>query len=151
MHGVVLLVALAMAETPVPRECVAPPSRAESGYWNYIEACGCAQLEPPSRASSDYDRYLKACSAWRERQAQAVASRPLATPECDDPPSRASDGYWDYIEACGCSRLEAPSKASADHDRFMKDCADWRERNPQAVEPEPPRGAQETPPPPPSR
>lgn len=149
MHVLVALLGLALSEAPVPRECAAPPSRAESGYWSYIESCGCAQLDPPSRAAADYDRYLKACSDWRERQSQAVVSRPQATPECDDPPSRAADGYWDYIEACGCARLEAPSKASDDHDRFMKACAGWRERNPQATEP--PAGGSAREPSPPSR
>jgi hypothetical protein len=146
MHALVLLVALAAADTPVARECASPPSRAESGYWSYIEACGCSQLDPPSRASADYDRYMKACADWRERQVRAVAPPRSAAPECDDPPSRAADGYWDYIEACGCARLEAPSKASSDHDRFMQACAGWRERNPQAAPAE-----ESAPPSPPSR
>lgn len=136
MHTLVLLLGLAAAPAPpVARECASPPSRAESNYWSYIEACGCSQLDPPSRASFDYDRYMKACSDWRERQGQAGVSRPQATPECDDPPSRASDGYWDYVAACGCARLEAPSRASDDYERFTKACADWRERNPQPVAP----------------
>ncbi len=105
MHVLLALLGLALSEAPVPRECAAPPSRAESGYWSYIESCGCSQLDPPSRASADHDRFMKACSDWRERQSQAVVSRPQATPECDDPPSRAAEGYWDYIEACGCARL----------------------------------------------
>ena len=149
MHVLLALLGLALSEAPVPRECAAPPSRAESGYWSYIESCGCARLDPPSRASADHDRFMKACSDWRERQSQAVVSRPQATPECDDPPSRAAEGYWDYIEACGCARLEAPSKASDDHDRFMKACAGWRERNPQAAEP--PVGGSDREPSPPSR
>jgi hypothetical protein len=53
--------------TPVAPECKNPPSSASSSYWDFIEACGCANLEPPSKASSDYDRFLKACSRWRQR------------------------------------------------------------------------------------
>ena len=43
---------------------------------------------------------------------------------CRNPPSRASDAYWDYIGTCGCARLEAPSRASSDHDRFVKACSE---------------------------
>jgi hypothetical protein len=50
-------------------------------------------------------------------------------PECRNPPSRVSDSYWDFIDACGCESLVAPSRASADYDRFLKACARWRERN----------------------
>ena len=61
--------------------------------------------------------------------------------ECANPPSRVLDSYWDYIEACGCSKLEAPSRASSAHGRYMKACSAWRERNPAArfssPEPEP--------------
>ncbi len=52
---------------------------------------------------------------------------------CRNPPPRAADTYWDYIAACGCARLEAPSRASSDHERFLKACSDWRERNPQST------------------
>lgn len=120
-------------------ECANPPSRAGSGYWDYIEACGCARLDPPSRASQDHQRYLKACSQWRQRNQPAHVVAPQgdparggrsAAPECANPPSRAAEGYWDYVEACGCARLDAPSSASPDHERFMQACSQWRQRNP---------------------
>lgn len=47
-----------------------------------------------------------------------------------NPPSRASDAYWEYIPACGCSRLEPLSNASSDYDRYLKACAEFRERYP---------------------
>jgi hypothetical protein len=47
-----------------------------------------------------------------------------------NPPSRASDAYWEYIPACGCSRLEPLSHASSDYDRYLKACAEFRERYP---------------------
>jgi hypothetical protein len=72
---------------------------------------------------------------------------------CRNPPSRASDGYWDYIAACGCARLEAPSRASSDHDRFLKACSDWRARNAQSTValPDPTAGDPVTPASPPPR
>jgi len=72
---------------------------------------------------------------------------------CRNPPSRASDAYWDYIGTCGCARLEAPSRASSDHDRFVKACSEWRERNPQLTValPDPTAGDPVTPSSPPPR
>ena len=150
----------------VPAECKTPPARVSSGYWDFIEACGCSGLEAPSRASSDYDRYLKACSRWRERKPYLAVARPqpsappgsaplpAATPpaspvpavpvarECATPPSRVSGGYWDFIDACGCARAEAPSRASSDYGRYEKACADWRERNQPVLAPTAPPPAQ---------
>ena len=59
----------------------------------------------------------------------------LAAGECQSPPSRTSGAYWGFIDACGCANLQAPSRASSDHDRYLKACASWRERNPAAVRP----------------
>ena len=59
--------------------CGSPPSRASDSYWNYIEACGCDQVDAPSRASADYDRYLKACAQWRERNQVKVVVSPSPT------------------------------------------------------------------------
>ena len=61
----------------------------------------------------------------------AILGLAMQAPECVNPPSRASDSYWTYIEACGCSRLDAPSGASSDHDRFLAACSAWRQRNPE--------------------
>lgn len=147
MQTLFLLVGVVLASLADSPECRNAPSRTSDAYWDYVDACGCANLEAPSRASQDYDRFLKACSRWRERNPQVnviVSNPPLAgsTPsaagtspadsaECRNTPSRASDSYWDYIEACGCAKLEAPSSASQDYDRFLKACSRWRERNPQ--------------------
>src|SRR5262245_17363125 len=66
-----LLVSLVLVgQADVPAGCGRPPSVASSSYWDYIEACGCAQTLPPSRASLDYDRYLKACAKWRRENPQ---------------------------------------------------------------------------------
>ena len=148
----------------VPAECRTPPSRVSAGYWDFIEACGCAGLEAPSRASSDYDRYLKACSRWRERNpylAAAPSPRPSPSPatlpapspattpapvvplvvpvprECVNPPSRTSGAYWGFIEACGCANVDPPSRASSDYGRYEKACAEWRERNQNLIAPAP--------------
>jgi hypothetical protein len=144
MHGLILSLVLG-AGLLEPAECRDPPSRASDGYWDYIDACGCASLDPPSKASADYDRFLKACSRWRERNPKTtvVVSKTPGTdpvppaaetarpsPECRNPPSRASSSYWDYIEACGCESVDPPSKASDDYSRYLKACSEWRERNP---------------------
>lgn len=59
-----------------------------------------------------------------------IAGAAQGSPECANPPSAAYGFYWDYIEACGCAKLDAPSRASLIHDRFVKACSDWRQRNP---------------------
>ena len=56
---------------------------------------------------------------------------PADAPECRNPPQRASESYWTFIEACGCANLDAPSRTSPDHERFLKACSRWRQRNPQ--------------------
>jgi len=152
MLPVVMLVALAAP----PAECRNPPPRASSAYWTFVESCGCERLEAPPRASSDYDRFLKTCSAWRERNMARAVSPVAARPECGNPPARAASGYWDYVDACGCAGLQEPPLASSDHERYLRSCASWRERNPEVlvptpeVSPEP--GAEAAPPaPPPSR
>ena len=144
MHA--LLMSLALAAGADAPECRNPPSRSSDAYWSFIEACGCERLEAPSAASEDHERYLSACSAWRQRNPPTDVVVTEATPvssgqaagevkreepsECRNPPSRASSAYWSFIDACGCANLEAPSRASADHDRYLKACSDWRQRNP---------------------
>lgn len=59
-------------------ECRNPPSRASDGYWDYIDACGCASLDPPPKASDDYKRFLKTCSDWRERNPRVEVVAPKA-------------------------------------------------------------------------
>src|SRR5262245_2114494 len=126
-HIATLLLSLAMGSTAGAPECASPPPRVSDAYWSYIDACGCARLDPPARASLDYDRFLKACSAWRERNSHGNAPvRPLSAQTCAAPPARGSEAYWDFIDACGCGKLDAPSRASADHDRFLKACSESR-------------------------
>ena len=124
-----LVVAVAMT-SGTPAECADAPSRASSGYWTYIDNCGCSKLDPPSRASSDYDRYAKACASYRERNPAVKTFASPAPKECSDVPSRASASFWTYVDNCGCSKLDPPSRASSDYDRYAKACADWRARNP---------------------
>lgn len=50
--------------------------------------------------------------------------------ECGNAPPPAAASTWTYIEACGCANLDVPPKASQDHERFLKACGQWRERNP---------------------
>jgi hypothetical protein len=140
-----MLLGLGLAGPTESSYCRNPPSRASESYWDYIGACGCARLEAPSRASSDHDRFVKACSEWRERNPQLTVALPDPTAgdpvapasppprECQSPPSRVSDSYWTFIDACGCAALTAPSRASSDHDRFVKACSDWRQRNPSST------------------
>src|SRR5262245_57120485 len=59
----------------------------------------------------------------------SFASRSGAHECASGPPSRTSDQYWSFLEACGCSKADAPSRASADYDRYLKVCSAWRERN----------------------
>ena len=136
MVPIAMVALLALGASP---QCADVPSRASSAYWDYIEDCGCEKLDPPSRASSDYERYRKACADWRSRNPKLVTVAP-ATPRpvepiCQDVPSRAASAYWDYIEDCGCEKLDPPSQASSDYQRFRKACADWRSRNPGATAP----------------
>ena len=56
---------------------------------------------------------------------------PADAPECRNPPGRTLESYWAFVEACGCANLEPPSRASLDHERFLKACSEWRQRNPQ--------------------
>src|SRR5678815_760412 len=133
MLPLVMLAVLATGPAE-PAECRNPPPRASSAYWTYVESCGCERLEAPPRASSDHDRFLKTCSAWRERN---VTRAGTARPECGNPPSRAASGYWEYIDACGCAGLDEPPLASSDHERYMRACGSWRERNPEIVVPAP--------------
>lgn len=150
MLELALLAALGMASPGGGRECGSPPARASEFYWDYIESCGCAKLDPPSRASSDYSRYMKACSAWRERNPGTIAGSPDAADptstarECENPPSRVSEAYWTFVDSCGCSKLDPPSSSSSDYPRYLKACAQWREKNP-ALAPTP--KATPTPPP----
>ena len=141
MLPVVMLAVLAAT----PAECRNPPPRASSDYWTFVESCGCERLEAPPRASSDYDRFLKTCSQWRERNLARAVSPVAARPECGNPPARAASGYWDYVDACGCAGLQEPPLASSDHERYLRSCASWRERNPEALVPAPePTGAPAT-------
>jgi hypothetical protein len=55
---------------------------------------------------------------------------PPVPAECATPPGVASASYWLYVESCGCASLEAPPAASEDYERFLKACAEWRQRNP---------------------
>lgn len=127
MQIATLLLSLAAAPLAGASECASPPPRASDAYWNYIDACGCAKLDPPARASLDYDRFLKACSAWRQRNTRIGTGRPARPARgCETPPPRGSDAYWDFVDTCGCSKLETPSRASADYDRFLKACGQWR-------------------------
>jgi hypothetical protein len=148
MMQITLALVLVAAGADGPRECANAPSRISDAYWDYVEACGCANLEAPSRASNDYERFMKACSRWRERNPEikivtpvvAPEPTPVATPvsrECANPPSRISDAYWDYVDACGCSSLDPPPSASNDYKRYVKACSDWRQRNPVRVVPAP--------------
>lgn len=52
--------------------------------------------------------------------------------ECQNPPPRDTDSYWTYVDSCGCAQLDPPARASADYDRFLTACSQWRERNPLA-------------------
>lgn len=129
MLSLVLLAACTLGGVEAA-ECKSPPPPASSSYWTFIEACGCSHLGSPPVASLDHPRYLKACAQWRERNLTTHALSRTAPIECGAPPARASSAYWDYVEACGCTSLTEPPAASADHDRYMRACADWRERNP---------------------
>ena len=131
-----------LASAGGPRECVNAPSRVSDTYWDYIEACGCSNVEGPSRASADYERFLKACSRWRERNQAVKGAKPAPssteTPvgkECMNPPSRVSAVYWDYLDACGCAGVEPPPGASDDYKRFLNACSQWRQKNPGKVGP----------------
>lgn len=127
-----LLMGLALAPFADAPECGSPPPRTSDSYWGYIDACGCAKLDPPARASLDYDRFLKACSAWRQRNAQRPTGRPERPARgCETPPPRGSDAYWDFVDTCGCSKLDTPSRASADYERFLKACGQWRSAEPE--------------------
>ncbi len=143
MSIAVVVMALALGQSEPP-ECRNPPSRASDVYWGFIEACGCDKLVTPSEASDEYERFMKACSEWRERNrpltvvvAPASPGDTVAVPrtpsECQSPPSGVSDAYWVYIDACGCAKLEPPSRASSEFDRFWKACGDWRRRNPAPI------------------
>jgi hypothetical protein len=140
MHGYVAALVLLFVGANAPRECGSPPSRASDSYWEYLEVCGCANVDPPSRASDDWQRFMTACSKWRERNSQltVVVAEPHATAtpvpaECASPPPRASDSYWDYIDTCGCAAVDGPPRGSQDYKRFQKACARWRESHPDAV------------------
>lgn len=146
MHTLALVTTLVLGASADAPECRNPPSRTSDSYWSFIESCGCDSVEAPSAASEDHDRFLAACSAWRQRNPQTdvvvvetpsshsvepVTRSSRAEPaECRNPPSRTSSSYWSFIDACGCANLDAPSPASADHDRYLKACSTWRERNP---------------------
>jgi len=145
MYTLILLLGLTAGSATDAAECRNPPSRASDNYWDFIDACGCENLDAPSKASQDHGRFLKACSQWRERNTRlnvvvsdppraasptSAETSPADAAECRNPPSRVSAGYWDYIDACGCANLDPPSRASEDHGRFLKACSEWRERNP---------------------
>lgn len=60
----------------------------------------------------------------------ALASAEGTPAECRTPPSRTSDSYWSFVESCGCADLEPPAAGSPDQERFLRECSQWRERNP---------------------
>ena len=158
MQSAALLLGLVLGGPSAAPECGNAPSRTSEFYWDYIEACGCQNLEAPSSASSDYERFLNACSRWRQRNPEVGVVGTKGTPadarrpECGNPPSRTSESYWLYLETCGCSKLDPPSRASSDYERFMKACGQWRQQNPEinAVDPAPKPSPSDKPKPTPS-
>jgi len=66
-----------------------PPSRASSEYWDYLEICGCTNVEPLSRASIDYEKWSSVCAASlrqaEEARTAAEALRDAEAHHCDDP------------------------------------------------------------------
>lgn len=86
MLSLALLAVLASGEGS---QCANPPSRASDAYWDYVDSCGCANLDPVSRASQDWDRFSRACRQWRERNPQ-VNVVIVASPAAPSPSPAAS-------------------------------------------------------------